>query len=335
MAQSELAKLDDTLRAQRSSFDKIPVVDIAPLLDGSDPAKVAKEIRWALSNVGFMYVKNHGVSSELVADAFEQTRLFFDLPLEDKMALHVGQSGVAMRGYIEMFGENTDPEKTKDLKECYDLGPERPGDTTPFFGANQWPSEASLPRFREVIYGYHEAMRDLSLKLLRGISLSLDIPADFFEPKMQDAISIQRLLHYPPQEGKIDESVMGIGAHTDYGNLTILSQDNVGGLQVMNRDGVWVQGPPIENTFVINIGDLMQRLTNDVYLANLHRVVNASGRERYSIPFFIDADYDAEFGPLPGCISDDNPARYEPVTCGRHKFSRFVASFPHLAKEYG
>ncbi|WP_353533910.1 2-oxoglutarate and iron-dependent oxygenase domain-containing protein [Cognatishimia sp. WU-CL00825] len=322
------------MRAQRASFDKIPMVDIAALIDGSNPGKVAKEINWALANTGFMYVKHHGIDAQLVADAFDQTRAFFDLPVEEKMKLHVGNSGVAMRGYIEMFGENTDPAKTKDLKECYDLGPETPEATTPFFGANQWPEATTLPRFQKVIYDYHQAMRALSMQLLRGIALSLDLEADYFEPKMQNAISIQRLLHYPPQHGKIDESVMGIGAHTDYGNLTVLAQDDVGGLQVMNREGNWVQAPPIEGCFVINIGDLVQRLTNDVYLANLHRVVNISGRERYSIPFFIDADYEAEFAPLPCCISAENPVRYEPVTCGRHKFSRFVASFPHLAGEF-
>ncbi|GAB5437729.1 isopenicillin N synthase family dioxygenase [Falsiruegeria mediterranea] len=333
MSDAALAQLDDSLRAARQSFDRIPVIDVAPLVDGSDPARVAKEIRWALSNVGFMYVKNHGVAAETVEAAFAQTRAFFDLPLEDKMKLHIGNSGVAMRGYIEVFGENTDPTKTKDLKECFDLGPETPGVDVPFFGANQWPE--ALPEFRAAIYGYHEEMKRLSAILLRGIAQSLDLTPDFFEPKMRDPISIQRLLHYPPQTGKIDESVMGIGAHTDYGNLTILAQDDVGGLQVMNRDGDWVEGPPIPGTFVINIGDLVQRLTNDVYLANLHRVVNTSGRERYSIPFFIDADYEAEFAPLPGCVSADNPARYEAVTCGRHKFGRFVDSFPHLAAQHG
>ncbi|MEL6640387.1 MAG: 2-oxoglutarate and iron-dependent oxygenase domain-containing protein [Pseudomonadota bacterium] len=333
MTQAALAQLDDSLRAKRASFDKIPVVDIGPLLDGSDPSKVAKDINWALSNVGFMYVKNHSVDAQLVSDAFAQTRAFFDLPLEEKMKLHIGKSGATLRGYIEMFGENTDPANTRDFKECFDLGPETPGDTTPFFGANPWPQTEILPAFETVIYGYHEAMRTLAIRLLRGIALSLDLPADYFDAKMQNAISIQRLLHYPPQTGKIDQSVMGIGAHTDYGNLTILAQDDVGGLQVMNRDGAWVEGPPIPDTFVINVGDLVQRLTNDVYLANLHRVVNTSGRERYSIPFFIDADYDAEFGPLPNCVTPENPARYTPVICGKHKFSRFLDSFPHLADQ--
>lgn len=330
MSQDPLAQLDDTLRAKRESFDKIPVVDIAPLLDGSDKKSVAKEIRWALSNAGFMYVKNHGIPADFVSSVFDVTRRFFDLPMEQKMALHVSKSDVALRGYIEPFGENTDPGKTKDLKECFDMGPERATVEGPFFGPNPWP--ATLPEFRQLTYGYHEKMVLLSRQLLQGIAISLDLPETYFESRMTNPISIQRLLHYPPQTGLIDETVIGIGAHTDYGNLTILAQDDVGGLQVMNRDGQWVEGSPIPGTFVINIGDLVQRLTNDMYLANLHRVINTSGRERYSIPFFIDADYDAVFEPLPSCVSDSNPRKYEPVSCGDHKFSRFAASYAHLKK---
>ncbi|MFY0622286.1 MAG: isopenicillin N synthase family oxygenase [Pelagimonas sp.] len=330
MAQHDLDRLQDRLRAQRQSFDSIPVIDIGAISQGGDLFQVAKDIRWALTHVGFFYVKNHGVPETRVQRAFDQARAFFDLPLEQKMDLHVSQSDVALRGYIEIFGENTDPTKTKDLKECFDLGPERSALEAPFFGPNQWP--AALPAFREAVYGYHEEAKKLSQGLMRVIALSLDLDSEFFAAKLRDPISIQRLLHYPPQDGQIDESMMGIGAHTDYGCLTILAQDDVGGLQVMNRDGAWVEGPPIPGTFVISIGDLIQRLTNDLYLANLHRVVNSSGRERYSIPFFIDADADAEFAPLATCVGADNPARYEPVICGAHKFSRFRASFPHLAE---
>ncbi|WP_170381953.1 isopenicillin N synthase family dioxygenase [Ruegeria atlantica] len=328
MAQDLLAQLDDKLRAKRESFDRLPVIDIAPLLDGSDKQQVAKEIRWALSNAGFMYVKNHGITQSFVDQVFDVTRRFFDLPMEDKMKLHVSNSDVALRGYIEPFGENTDPTKTKDLKECFDIGTERNAIEGPFFGPNQWPSV--LPEFKELVYGYHQKMVTLSKQLLGGIALSLNLPEHHFQSLMQNPISIQRLLHYPSQKGVVDEKIIGIGAHTDYGNLTILAQDDVGGLQVMNREGDWVEGSPIPGTFVINIGDLIQRLTNDVYLANMHRVINTSGRERYSIPFFIDADYDAVFEPLSSCISEDNPRRYGSVTCGAHKFGRFAASYAHL-----
>lgn len=328
----QIARLDDRLRARRESFDRIPVVDLAPLRDGSDPGKVARDIRWALANAGFLYVKNHGTDPALVAQTFAQARAFFDLPQADKMALHVSRSGTTLRGYIEPFGENTDPTRTKDLKEAYDIGPETPGRATPFFGANPWPDPGRLPGFAATVYAYHEAMKGLSLEILGAIALSLDLPRDYFAPRMTDPICIQRLLHYPPQTGIVDESVIGIGAHTDYGALTVLAQDDVRGLQVMNRDGDWIAAPPIPGTFVINIGDLIQRLTNDTYLANLHRVVNTSGRERYSIPFFIDADYDAVFAPIPACVTADNPERYAPVTCGAHKFGRFRDSYPHLSE---
>lgn len=320
--------LTDKLRAKRESFDRIPVIDLGGLINGTDKQGVAKAINHALSTSGFMYVKNHGIDPDFVSDVFEVTRAFFELPLEDKMALHISNSGEALRGYIEIFGENTDPEKTKDLKECFDIGPETK-EVSPFFGPNPWPE--TMPEFGRLTYDYHGQMVGLARTMLRGIALSLDLDEDYFAPKTKAPISIQRMLHYPPQEKVVDESVMGIGAHTDYGNLTILAQDDVGGLQVMNRDGDWVQAPPIPGTFVINIGDLIQRLTNDVYLANLHRVINTTGRERYSIPFFLDADYDAVFAPLESCITPDNPRSYDPVTCGEHKFSRFKTSYAHLA----
>lgn len=328
MSNDLIARLDDKLRDKRENFQSIPVIDVAPLLSGTDKQGVAKQIRWALSNTGFMYVKNHGIEQEFVDDVFNVTRRFFDLPLPQKMALHVSNSDVALRGYIEPFGENTDPGKTRDLKECFDIGPQRERIEGPFFGPNQWP--AALPEFQTLVYGYHEKMVALSKQLLRGIALSLDLPEAYFDGIMKDPISIQRLLHYPPQNGIADKDIIGIGAHTDYGNLTILAQDDVGGLQVMNRDGDWVAGTPIKGTFVINIGDLIQKLTNDVYLANMHRVYNTSGRERYSIPFFIDADFDAVIAPLPSCVSEANPQRYQPVTCGAHKFGRFKASYAHL-----
>ncbi|RJT21030.1 isopenicillin N synthase family oxygenase [Mesorhizobium waimense] len=330
MTKSKLLQLDDRLRAQRQPFDRLPIIDVGPLLDGSDARTVAKEIRWALTNAGFMYIKNHGLPGDLVTETFAQARTFFDLPTDEKMKLHISNSSVALRGYIEFFGENTDPAKTKDLKECFDIGPERPSVEGPFFGPNQWP--VMLSGFRETVLACHQAMKELSMRILSGIALSLDLRSDFFEPRMRDPITMQRLQHYPPQSGVVDEKIIGIGAHTDFGNLAILAQDSVGGLQVMNRNGVWVEGRPIPGTFVVNIGDLMQKLTNDLYLANLHRVVNTSGRERYSIPFFIDADHGAVFAPLESCVSEANPARHQPITCGAYKFGKSVDTFRHLGR---
>src|SRR5690606_7469652 len=150
MSKDLVARLDDKLRAKRESFDRIPVVDVAPLLDGSGKQEAARQIRWALSNAGFMYVKNHGIAQGFVDEVFDATRRFFDLPIGRKMALHVSNSGVALRGYIEPSGENTDPGKTRDLKECLDIGPERAALEGPFFGPNQWP--ADFPEFRRLVY---------------------------------------------------------------------------------------------------------------------------------------------------------------------------------------
>lgn len=322
-------QLGDTLRGKRLPLDHIPVVDLAPLLSGENTDRMAQDIRSALSNIGFFYVRNHGVTDGLIERAFAASKSFFDLPLPEKMALHISKSGEALHGYTETFGENTDPARTKDLKEIFDLGrPARDGLTRPFFGPTPWPG--ALPEFETVMMQYHTELLALARRILSGIALSLTLPRDYFEPMMQEPVGIQRLLHYPPQNAVKDDSMIGIGAHTDYGCLTILAQDDVGGLQIMNRDGEWIDAPPIPDTFVINIGDMMQRLTNDVYLANLHRVINVSGRERYSIPLFFDVDYQTVFAPLEVCTSTQNPAKYDPIMCGAHKWARYSASYPHL-----
>ena len=255
------------------------------------------------------------------------TRQFFDLPFEAKDRLNVVNSGPTLRGYIPMYAENVDPANTRDFKECFDFGAHE--DTvSPFFGANQMPAE--LASFTETCDAYHDAMLKLARKLISAIALSLDLPADYFAKLQHKPITIQRLLHYPPQKGPVSQEEIGIGAHTDYGFLTILSQDNVGGLQVRNRAGEWVSAPPVADTFVINIGDLVQTLTNDRYTSTMHRVINTSGAERYSVPFFIDLDFDAVVEPVPTCVSAQDPAKYAPYTCGQHKYKRFVDSYSHL-----
>jgi isopenicillin N synthase-like dioxygenase len=136
-------------------------------------------------------------------------------------------------------------------------------------------------------------------------------------------------LHYPPQRGRIDESQLGAGAHTDYGCLTILAQDGVEGLQVRNVQGEWIDAPPIAGTFVVNIGDMMARWTNDLFASTKHRVINRSGQERYSLPFFYDPEYDAEVVCLETCSGPDNPPRYPPTTGLQHLLDMINASFDY------
>ena len=318
---------DARLASKSTSFHEIPIVDIAPLIDGSDPLMVARQIGDICENVGFLYIKNHGVDQSLIEAAYEQAASFFAQPLESKNQLHIRHSGETLRGYIPMYAENVDPDNTLDHKECFDLGADQPA-TAPFYGSNLMPEQPS--DFKATFEQYHAAMLQLANKLISAIALSLDLPADYFAKLQQNPITIQRLLHYPSQSGDIRQEEIGIGAHTDYGFLTILGQDNNGGLQVQNRRGEWIAAPPVEGTFIVNIGDLVQTFTNDRYISTLHRVINTSGRERYSLPFFIDLDFDAEVSVVPTCQSEANPAKYQPYTCGQHKYKRFADSYAHL-----
>lgn len=319
--------VDQRLASKPTSFSEIPLIDIAKLLDGSDPQAVAAQIRDACENVGFMYIKNHGVPKALIERMYAVTQAFFDLPLEAKEKLNIIHSGPTLRGYIPFYGENVDPKNTRDFKECFDYGQDG-SEVSPFFGANLMPEE--MPEFKQQCEDYHAAMLSLARQLISAVALSLDLPANYFEKLQRKPITIQRILHYPPQQGAISQEEIGVGAHTDYGFLTILSQDQVGGLQVRNRDGDWVSAPPLEDTFIVNIGDLVQTFTNDRYMSTMHRVINTSGVERYSIPFFIDLDFDAVVEPVPTCVSTENPAKYAPYTCGQHKYGRFLDSYEHL-----
>lgn len=327
MSITPVNQLDCRLESKPSSFSDIPIIDIATLIDGSDPLKVAKEIGYVCKNIGFLYIKNHGVDTQLIKEAYVQAEAFFKLPLEQKQQLNIINSGQTLRGYIPMYGENVDPENTRDFKECFDFGLDEEI-VSPFFGPNQMPAKPIA--FKDTFERYYKAMMTLSRQLIRAIALSLNLPADYFEALQQAPITIQRLLHYPPQEGKVTQEEIGIGAHTDYGFLTILSQDSIGGLQVQNREGEWVSAPPIEDTFIVNIGDLVQTFTNDRYISTMHRVINTSGKERYSIPFFIDLDFNAEVSVVSTCQNADSPAKYAPYTCGQHKYQRFLDSYAHL-----
>jgi isopenicillin N synthase-like dioxygenase len=321
------AVTDSRLAFKQTAFNEIPIIDVSALVDGSDPQGVANQIGRVCEEVGFFYIENHGVSPDLVERMYEAAEKLFALPFDAKQRLNVATTGPTVRGYIPTYGENADPENSRDFKEAFDFGA-HDEEVSRFFGPNPMPAE--LPEFEAVCKEYHDTMLALARKLVSAVALSLELPADYFESMQSKPITIQRLLHYPPQQGEVSQEEIGIGAHTDYGFLTILSQDSVGGLQVRNLAGEWVSAPPVEGTFIINIGDLVQALTNGRYSSTLHRVINTSGAERYSIPFFIDADYDAVVEPLSSCVSQSNPAQYSPFTVGEYKYSRFVEVYPHL-----
>jgi isopenicillin N synthase-like dioxygenase len=328
--------VDAWLATRSLPFDHIPAIDMGPFLDGSDRPGVAGRIGRACRDVGFLYLTNHGIPAELVDAAMAQARQFFDLPDERKLAIHIANSP-AHRGYFPYFAENNDPANARDLKEGFDIARDLPADDArvlarkPLHGPNVWP--ADLPGFRETIEAYYAALMTLAGQLMQAFALSLDLPQGYFEPLLDEAMGALRLLHYPPQPPLSDIAVVGTGSHTDYGCLTILAQDSVGGLQVQNAAGEWVAAPPVPGAFVVNIGDQMARWTNDVFAATHHRVINTSGRERYSMPFFFEPNYDALIRCLDTCRSPGHPAKYQDVVAGEYLVSRFNDTFSYRTAE--
>lgn len=309
----------------------LPVIDLAPLVAGEPGGleRVAADIGNAAREIGFFYVKNHGVDAGLIKKTFAAAHTLFAQPLDAKMVL-TKDFFKTNRGYVPMKGENLDPSKPSDLKEAFNIGLDLQADDPriirgePFRAVNQWPD---LPGWKKTVLGYFNAVWDLGRLMHRAIAVDLDADPDFFEDKLDAPLATLRLLHYPPQPGDAEAGQIGAGTHTDYGNITILLPDEVGGLEVRRRDGVWLKAPTIEGAFVCNIGDCLMRWTNDTYVSTPHRVVNATGRERFSIAFFFDPNPDAEVACMPGCTGEGRPAKYASISGADYLKSKLDASY--------
>lgn len=321
--------------ARSVSFSEIPQVDIGPLRGSDRSAKlaVARAIDHACTHVGFLYVCNHGVPRQTIDGMFAASRRFFDLPEADKQKIDSTKS-LQHRGYVSYGTEQHDPKAGRDLHEALDFGRELPegvrfsSDERSLYGPNQWP--ADLPGFEQAVRAYYAAMLDLGHVLLRGFALSLELDETFFFDKFNHACGWLRLLHYRPQERIGPDGAIGVGAHTDYECFTILAQDENSGLQVRNLDGDWIAAPPIPGTFVINIADLMARWTNDRFRSTLHRSINRSGKDRYSIPFFFGTNADTLVECIPTCIPAGARPQYQPVKASDWVLHRVKESQPYL-----
>jgi isopenicillin N synthase-like dioxygenase len=284
----------------------IPLIDLA----SGDPAAHAAAIDDALSGPGFFAVTGHGVDRSVVAAAFDASRRFFDLPLGTKERWHVDRWPIK-RGFDPIGWQSLDVGQPPDVKESFYLGVES-------IGPNQWPDESLVPGFRAACGAYSAAMRRVVLRLMRLCEQSLRLPAGHFDSFMREPTATLRLLHYPPQPATALPGQIGCGAHTDWGALTLLAQDDAGGLQVHSTGG-WIDVPPMPDALVVNAGDMMPRWTNDRWRSTTHRVINRrADRDRWSIAYFFDLDGDASIEPLAACVSADNPPRYGPITAGRH-----------------
>jgi isopenicillin N synthase-like dioxygenase len=320
------------LAARASAFQDIPVIDFGPML-GDDPAAkraVAARLRQAAIEVGFFYIANHGVPAATIAALFAEAEAFFERPLEEKLACHVRLSANGS-GYTPMLEENVNPAAKGDLHEAYDMAAELAADDparhggTFMLGENLWPPGA--PAFRDAMLAYNREMLRLGRRLFGAFALALELPEDYFAPYITNPTQVQRVLHYPSQDGVIDPDQIGIGAHSDYECFTILAQHDVPALQVLNADGAWIMAPPIPGTFVVNIADQMARWSNDLFASTVHRAINTTGRARYSIPFFLGTNYDTVIDALPGCVTAERPQKYEPVIAGDYVRSRFDATY--------
>lgn len=337
------SQIDPSLTGKRVPLDEIPIIDFGPFLTGGEEERrqTAAEINRACRNIGFFFVINHGIEQALIERTFAEAKRFFALPRAEKERISIDRSS-CHRGYFALGGENLDPAKQTeagDFKEGLKIGRDLPPDHplvvegTPLHGPNQWPE--NLPGWREAMEAYYRALSGLGRQIMHAFALALDLPEDFFEAKLTGPMATAGPLHYPPQHGAITEKRLGAGAHTDFGCLTILAQDERGGLQVQNCAGSWIDAPPIEGSFVVNIGDMMARWTNDLYASTRHRVINLSDRDRYSIPFFYDPDFDAEVACLETCLSPLRPARYPPTTGGQHLLDMIDATFEYRGKAPG
>lgn len=316
----------------------VPVLDLAGVEPGSTLERQrAEELDRALVGIGFFAVVNHGVPQSLIDRVSATCRRFFDLPMEDKMAIGSTAEG-SPRGYVPMglstLGRTSGQDTPDDLKEGFGMGPPNlpPERTTqgPYYAENKWPLQ--VPEMREVLCAYYAEMENLARKLMRLAACALRLPASFFEETFEGHNSTLRVINYPPLTRPPLPGQLRAGEHTDFGAFTLLLPENAtGGLQVRTRAGKWIDVVTPPGAFVINVGDLMMRWTNDRWLSNVHRVANpheskAAMERRQSIAFFANPREDVMIECIPTCTDAANPPRHPPIRAGDHRLSKIRAA---------
>ena len=294
---------------------RIPTLDIRRF-EGDRDAFVA-ELGAAYREWGFAGIRGHGIPAGQIDTAYDVFQRFFALPDEVKRKYHVPGGGGA-RGYTPFGVETAKGATHSDLKEFWHVGREIPRDSryADVMPPNLWPEE--IPEFREVAYGLYTALDQLGSRVLSALALHIGLPADFFTDKTDCGNSILRPIHYPPITAPEIPNERA-GAHEDINLITLLVGASAEGLEVRSHAGEWVPFTADADTIVVNIGDMLQRLTNHVYPSTTHRVVNPQGEKarqpRYSTPFFLHPNPDFVIDVLPSCVTADNPSRYpEPIT---------------------
>ena len=331
-------------RQMRVADIEVPVIDLAPARRGglAECRTVARAIDAACRAIGFFAISGHGVPDHVVDDLRRRAHEFFALPLADKLMARHPVAGTN-RGYHPVGGETlstaNDAPAPPDLKEFFHVGPVDVGSDAYYtsaegrrhFTPNVWP--AAPPDFERAATVYYRAMSELVRSLMRLAALALSVDETFFDDKVDRSVGTMRLNYYPAQARLPTPGQLRAGAHTDYGGFTILSGEDVpGGLQVRTRDGRWVDVATTPTRFVVNIGDLLMRWTNDRWLSNMHRVVNppaGAGRPRLSIAFFNHPNYDVTIE----CLASQGPARHPPVRSGDYRDLKYAKTGLAAARE--
>ncbi|MBV8538640.1 MAG: isopenicillin N synthase family oxygenase [Alphaproteobacteria bacterium] len=331
--------------AEPTLSDAIPVIDIAGYFSGPPAEKraIARRIDAACRSIGFLLVSGHGVPDGLVERVHAVSRAFFDLPLEVKQ-LYRSKNPDVNRGYYALETQavaysRDDRQAPPDFRELYSIkrfefDPADPYYQTPtaqrIFAPNIWPD--NLPGFKEALTSYYRAMERLAQTLMRLFALALDLDEHWFDDKIDRHMTTFALSNYPDQPTRLRAGQLRAGAHTDYGSLTILkTEDRPGGLEVLTSAGDWKPVPIIPGTFIINIGDLMARWTNDHWVSTMHRVVNpgrdrALDSRRQSLIFFHQPNHEAIVECLPTCRGNGS-AKYAPITSGEHYAMKIAKTY--------
>lgn len=307
----------------------IPVINVSAAVNRTDLVRVAAQIHQAATQHGFFYISGHGIPDALMQRAFDASRAFFALPNAQKSDVAIDRT---QRGWMGQSMSKMSGARTHDLKEVFFWGREIEADdpdliaSKPLIARNKWP-DAVCPVLRKDVTPYYEAVCAVGKHVMAAIAVSLALPATFFDTAYAKPLARGQLVYYPAASAQ-DKAVerFGVAPHTDFGVLTLLLQDQSGGLQVRHASGEWIEAPPIPGTLVCNIGDLLARWTNDRFKSTLHRVINRSHTARYSIPVFFDPHRDTKIDPTDLGIPESDSI-YPPVTAGEHIASRNASSF--------
>ncbi|MCB1739066.1 MAG: isopenicillin N synthase family oxygenase [Gammaproteobacteria bacterium] len=347
------------------STSALPIVDIAPLRRNSraDIASVARQLGEAAEGSGFIYIAGHGVSPNLQESVYRQAAEWFALTEEEKLEHYIGNSA-HHRGYVPCsergdYADEGDARTYEAFDLSLDLAPDDPdiGPDKPLLGPNVWPDQ---PGFKQTVGAYYDQMAELGRILTSAFELYLGVAPGAMRNRMDKPTSQLRLLHYLPtpqarssrppswsaelaaalsgsrstRSGSLmtGDTPVNMGAHTDYECFTLLHQRNPG-LQVLNNDNQWMLAPPVDGTYVINIGDMLETWTNGRFRATVHRVVS-QGEERMSMPFFVAADYDAVVQPLPELVPRGEQPRYPALVAGHHLMGQLLRDFPYLRRRH-